>query len=99
MLKRNMQQIYINEDWVVRRYMELEKSKKWDEDETEEDNRVFELERELYADDLGVNLGDLPDMDEFDNASFEEAPEEDAIDTARDASSSSDTDSSSSSTS
>lgn len=63
MLKRNMQQIYIDEDWVVEQYMMLEKSKEWDSIETENDQMVAALEAEIYAEELGISVDELP-MDE-----------------------------------
>jgi hypothetical protein len=65
MLKRNMQQIYVDEDWVVQQYMRLEKSKEWDSNNTKNDRIVQELESEIYAGDLGVRV-DALDMDDFD---------------------------------
>jgi hypothetical protein len=66
MLKRNMQQIFIDEDWVVQQYQKLEKSKEWDEIETANDQMVQRLEAELYADDLGVTVDalELEDLEE-----------------------------------
>ena len=63
MLKRNMQQIYIDEDWVVEQYMMLEKSKEWDSIETENDQMVAALEAEIYGEELGISVDELP-MDE-----------------------------------
>jgi hypothetical protein len=67
MLKRNMQKIYINEDWVVHEYMTLEKSKGWDKMDTNNDKLVTDLETELYANDLGVPIPFLPNMEDHDD--------------------------------
>ena len=60
MLKRNVQQIYIDEDWVAQQYMALEKSKGWDAMDTHNDKLVLTLEQELYAEELGVLVESLP---------------------------------------
>jgi hypothetical protein len=51
MLKLNIQQMYINEDWVVQQYLKMEKSKEWDATDTQSDELVAALELALYADD------------------------------------------------
>jgi hypothetical protein len=61
MLKRNMQQVYIDEDFVVKEYMTHEKNKTWNGMDTTNDVMVTNLERLLYAEDLGMAVGDLPD--------------------------------------
>jgi hypothetical protein len=78
MLKRNMQQIYIDEDWVVQQYQKLEKSKDWDSIETANDQLVQRLEAELYADDIGVTVEalELEDFDEEPPAPVEAAATE-----------------------
>jgi hypothetical protein len=63
MLKRNMQQVYIDEDWVVKQYMQLEQAKAWASIDTVNDLRVAALEQELHADDLGVPVESLPGED------------------------------------
>ena len=63
MLKRNMQQVFIDEDWVVQQYMSLESSKGWETEETRQDNLVTALERELYVEDVGVNAASLPPIE------------------------------------
>jgi hypothetical protein len=55
-----MQQVYIDEQWVVDKYMMMEKTKSWDALEAESDLRVLELERELLAETLGVSLASMP---------------------------------------
>jgi hypothetical protein len=66
MLKRNMQQIYINEDWVVEQYQHMEKTKGWELMETQNDQLVGDLEAELYAEDIGVPVEalQLEDLEE-----------------------------------
>jgi hypothetical protein len=67
MLKRNMQQIYINEDWVVEQYQHMEKTKGWESMETQNDQLVGDLEAELYAEDFGVPVEalQLEDLEEL----------------------------------
>jgi hypothetical protein len=60
MLKRNMQKVYIDEDWVVQQYMTMEKDKSWDAMDTHNDKLVAALEQELYADDVGVPMESVP---------------------------------------
>jgi hypothetical protein len=59
-LRSNMQQVYIDKQWVVDKYMMMEKTKSWDALEAESDLRVLELERELLAETLGVSLASMP---------------------------------------
>jgi hypothetical protein len=59
MLKLNIQQMYIDKDWVVQHYLKMEKSKEWDATDTQSDELVAALELELYADDRGVPVEDL----------------------------------------
>ena len=91
MLKRNMQHVFINEDWVVKQYMMLEKSKGWEERDNAEDKLVTDLERELYAGDLGIPVASLPDMEIDSEDEARPMESEGAIDLAQD-SSNSDTD-------
>ena len=40
MLKQNLNHIYVDKDWVVQQYMELEKNKAWDDiDQIKEKNK------------------------------------------------------------
>jgi hypothetical protein len=59
MLKLNMRNIYINEDWVAQQYLNMERNKEWDEMETMNDEKVAELELLWYADDRGIPVDDL----------------------------------------
>jgi hypothetical protein len=62
-LRSNMQQVYIDEQWVVDKYMMMEKTKSWDALDAEDDLRVLELERELLAESLGVSSATLEPID------------------------------------
>jgi hypothetical protein len=59
-LRRNMQQVFIDEGWVVRQYLMLEETKGWNALESSNDLRVLELEREILAESLGVDVDSLP---------------------------------------
>ena len=74
MLKRNMQHVYIDEDWVVQQYLSLEKSKGWDAGETSQDNLVIALERELYAEEVGVNVASLPAIEPVEKEAERQVP-------------------------
>jgi hypothetical protein len=67
MLKQNMQQIYISEDWVVEQYQHMEKTKGWELMETQNDQLVRDLKAELYAEDIGVPVEalQLEDLEEL----------------------------------
>ena len=53
MLLRNMNKVYIDEEWVVQRYLELEKSKGWDSLKDRHDLLVLGLEREIHDTNMG----------------------------------------------
>ena len=59
-----MKQVFIDEDWVVKKYLEMEKSKSWGELDSPDDMRVLELERELMAENDGVRGENLPAIDD-----------------------------------
>ena len=59
-LKANMQHVYIDEEWVVNKYLAMEKNKSWNELESKDDMQVLNLERDLLADSLGVASTTLP---------------------------------------
>ena len=59
-LRSNMQKIYIDESWVVEKYLQLEKTKGWDAVETVDDMNVLNLEREMLAELEGVSTNKLP---------------------------------------
>jgi hypothetical protein len=60
MLKRNMQQVYIDEDFVLSEYMEIDKVKSWSKEQTASDEVVTCFESKIYAEDLGIVVGELP---------------------------------------
>jgi hAT family C-terminal dimerisation region len=62
-LRANMQNVYIDEQWVVDQYMSMEKSKSWNELESTDDMNVLKLERVLHAESLGVCTDSLPPID------------------------------------
>lgn len=65
MLKRNMNQVYIDEDWVVKEYQTKEKTKDWDETDRKNDEYVAALEDELFAADAGDDApDDVPEEDD-----------------------------------
>ena len=64
MLKRNMQQIFIDEQLVLEEYLKNDSDKLWNKEETEEDKASIELESELYNEDLGLAPDQEPDDDD-----------------------------------
>jgi hypothetical protein len=69
MLKWNMQQIFIDEDWVVlEQYTALKKPKNWDTLKVANDQLVGDLDAELFAEEIGVPVEALPleDLEEDD---------------------------------
>ena len=71
MLKRNLSHIYIDEDWVVERYMHLEKTKEWDNNDTKEDNLVVALEEEIHNEEMGLGYSSANE-----NIQIVEAPQD-----------------------
>jgi hAT family C-terminal dimerisation region len=63
MLKSNMTKVFIDEEWVVEKYLEMEKGKTWKRLHEREDLRVLELEREILAESLGVPIASMPSID------------------------------------
>ena len=59
-LKANIRNVFIDERWVVDKYLAMEAAKSWDDFETENDMTVLNLEREVMAEHLGVSTEDLP---------------------------------------
>jgi hAT family C-terminal dimerisation region len=76
-LKRNMQQVYINEDWVVNRYMEKVRNKDWNDNETADDNLVASLEQEIYDNELGITTMAVEHIDDSDSGSSSNSDTED----------------------
>ena len=62
-----MQKIYIDESWVVEKYLQLEKTKGWDAVETVDDMNVLNLEREMLAELEGVSTNKLPAVTTMDH--------------------------------
>jgi hypothetical protein len=59
-LRSNMKQVYIDEEWVVEKYLEMEKAKSWKDLDSPDDMKVLQLEQELLAESDGVNFESLP---------------------------------------
>ena len=62
-MKSNMTKVFIDEEWVVEKYLEMEKGKTWKRLHEREDLRVLELEREILAESLGVSIASMPSID------------------------------------
>ena len=58
-LRSNMRQVYIDEEWVAKKYLEMERTKTWGELDSADDMRVLELERQLFAESEGVDVESL----------------------------------------
>ena len=54
MLYRNMNKVYIDEDWVVQQYLKIEKEKSWDALDDRQDLLVLNLEEEIFAESQGA---------------------------------------------
>lgn len=67
-LRSNMQNVYLDEDWVVKQYMTMEKAKSWNVLESTEDMNVLNLERELLAESLGVSAATFPPISDTEAA-------------------------------
>ena len=65
MLKQNMKHVFVDEEWVVREYMSLESSNKWDESETRQDKLIDSLEHKLYEEN-GDDSSTIDDQDTYD---------------------------------
>lgn len=65
-LRSNMQNVYIDQEWVVNQYMSKEKLKSWNELESTDDMNVLKLERQLLAESLGVSADSLPAITDSD---------------------------------
>ena len=74
MLKRNMQHVFINEEWVVNKYLEIDKSKSWNPKNTAMDTLVFNLEQEILAETMGVSVDDLEGDDSEEEETAVEEP-------------------------
>ena len=56
MLLQNMNKVYIDEEWVVSKYLELENSNGWDALKDRHDKLVLDLETEIHAYDQGGDV-------------------------------------------
>lgn len=63
-LKSNIQNVFIDERWVVEQYLRMEKKKSWADLDTDDDLRVLTLERELLAESLRVSADTLPPIND-----------------------------------
>jgi hypothetical protein len=61
-LRSNMQNVFIDEEWVVKKYMTMEKNKSWNALESNDDMNVLNLEREILAESMGVSVESLPEI-------------------------------------
>lgn len=52
-LMRNIQRVYVDEQWVAREYLRMEKGKLWNNEETKDDDAVMDLEKEMHAEATG----------------------------------------------
>lgn len=66
-LKINMQHVFIDERWVVNQYLMMEQKKAWKQLDTDDDMNVLNLEREMLAETLGVDIDALPTLCESDH--------------------------------
>lgn len=66
-LKINMQHVFIDERWVVNQYLMMEQNKSWTQLENDDDMNVLNLEREMLAESLGVDIDTLPTLSESDH--------------------------------
>jgi hypothetical protein len=59
-LKANIQNVFIDEQWVVDQYLLMEKGRSWKDLDNKNDMEVLTLERELHAESMGVSPDALP---------------------------------------
>jgi hypothetical protein len=64
-LMRNMQKVFIDEEWIVHEYLRMEKKKSWDELESQEDLLVLNLEQEIYAENMGLDVTSLTPVEDI----------------------------------
>ena len=62
-LRSNMKQVYVDEDCVAEKYMQMEKNKSWRDLDSPDDMKVLVLERELFAEREGLDIESLPPAD------------------------------------
>ena len=70
-LKLNMQCVFIDKNWVVNKYLLMEKKKEWKELDTEDDMNVLNLESELLAESMGVDVTTLPPISVLEDPAIE----------------------------
>jgi hAT family C-terminal dimerisation region len=78
-LKANMQHVFIDERWVVDKYMAMERNRSWDNLDTVDDMNVLTLEREIFAESLGVNPETLPSVNDIESFESVEVIEIDGV--------------------
>jgi hypothetical protein len=59
-LRSNMGKVFIDKQWVVKKYILMERTKVWCDLELEDNLCVLEFEQELQAKILGVNQASMP---------------------------------------
>ena len=74
-LKANIQNVYIDESWVVDQYLTMEQEKTWNNLDTSDDMLVLTLERELLAETQGISVDSMPPIELFDIEEEATAPE------------------------
>ena len=72
MLKQNLHHIYLDEEWVVREYMALEKSKAWDVSESRRNEQVVSLEKTIHTADTGFRSDPFESAEKDFASDFEE---------------------------
>ena len=83
-LKSNIKNVYIDEEWVVNKYLVMEKKKSWSDFDTDDDLRVLNLEREMLAESLRVDVDSLPavnDEEQLDVAEIVEIDDDEVLST------------------
>ena len=60
MLKANIKNVYVDEEWVVNKYLVMEKKKSWSDFDTDDDLRVLNLERDMLAEESRIDPDTLP---------------------------------------
>jgi hypothetical protein len=78
-LKINMQHVFIDERWVVNQYLMMEQKKAWRQLDDDDDMNVLNLEREMLAELLGVDMESLPTLCESDHVQEAEVIEIDEL--------------------
>jgi hypothetical protein len=66
-LKVNMQHVFLDERWVVNQYLMMEQKRAWKQLDTDDDMNVLNLEREMLAESLGVDVDTMPTINDSDH--------------------------------